>query len=434
MAQTLAELTVDINARFDEVNAALNQLKGNCEKAQSGFQALSTGAISMSFMAAQQIIQDIMRVGEQMGEVAAKAEEYGHSIAVASQTLSMSTTDVQKFGYALQMEGGSIDQLIPAVKFMSNSLLTLNDASGKANAGSSLLKNGLDRLGIDAQQFSLMPVAEQLDTVFRKIGDVTNANDRVTITTEIFGRGAANLIPVMQNWSKEQDKLNGMLKQFGLTDSQIKNLDDLKSESNLIGIAMQSTGAIITSDLKPAIMELMSEGVKLAHDFSDFIKNNPEVIKSFEEIVDVVVKLTEALAWLLAKTEEVVTMPGTAAAAVNNAIYGMANGPGLQLAPGVAQRAASQQGAAKIPGYATGGIAWNPQLAMVGENGPEAITPIGQAGGIGSSLTVNVGNYMGDEISKRGLVRDLQRILNEENRRRVHPPTETNYYSVGGHL
>jgi len=31
-------------------------------------------------------------------------------------------------------------------------------------------------------------------------------------------------------------------------------------------------------------------------------------------------------------------------------------------------------------------------------------------------------------------VRDLQRIMNEESRRSVHKPTETNFYSVGGHL
>jgi hypothetical protein len=52
----------------------------------------------------------------------------------------------------------------------------------------------------------------------------------------------------------------------------------------------------------------------------------------------------------------------------------------------------------------------------------------------GNSVTVNVGSYFGDEISKRALVRDIQRILNEENRRSSHKPTETSFYSVGGHL
>jgi len=93
----------------------------------------------------------------------------------------------------------------------------------------------------------------------------------------------------------------------------------------------------------------------------------------------------------------------------------------------------------KPPGtYATGGIFNRPTLGIIGEAGPEAVIPLDRLAGMGGggSTTVNlsVGNYMGDEVSKRALVRDISRILNEENRRMVHKPTETNYYSVGGHL
>jgi len=85
---------------------------------------------------------------------------------------------------------------------------------------------------------------------------------------------------------------------------------------------------------------------------------------------------------------------------------------------------------------AMGGIVTSPQIRLVGESGPEAIVPLSQYGGMGggSTVNINVGNYMGDEMSKRALVRDIQRILNEENRRSVTPATRTNYYSVGGHL
>jgi hypothetical protein len=54
--------------------------------------------------------------------------------------------------------------------------------------------------------------------------------------------------------------------------------------------------------------------------------------------------------------------------------------------------------------------------------------------GGGSNVTVNVGSFMGDELSLREFTRRIQRILNEENRRSVTPATRTNYYSVGGHL
>lgn len=90
---------------------------------------------------------------------------------------------------------------------------------------------------------------------------------------------------------------------------------------------------------------------------------------------------------------------------------------------------------AGISRTAMGGIVTSPQIRLVGESGPEAIVPLSQMGGMGgSTININVGNYMGDELSKRALVRDLQRIMNEETRRSVHKPSETSFYSVGGHL
>ena len=89
---------------------------------------------------------------------------------------------------------------------------------------------------------------------------------------------------------------------------------------------------------------------------------------------------------------------------------------------------------AGVPRTAMGGIVTSPQIRLVGESGPEAIVPLSQMGGMGGNTFNFNGPYMGDDISKRALVRDIQRIMNEESRRSVHKPTETTYYSPGGHL
>ena len=47
-------------------------------------------------------------------------------------------------------------------------------------------------------------------------------------------------------------------------------------------------------------------------------------------------------------------------------------------------------GGINIPGFADGGIVTRPQLAMVGEKGPEAIIPLSKMGGMGGGITVNV--------------------------------------------
>jgi len=91
---------------------------------------------------------------------------------------------------------------------------------------------------------------------------------------------------------------------------------------------------------------------------------------------------------------------------------------------------------ANVGVHAAGGIFTRPTLGIIGDV-PEAVIPLSKLGNMGggnSTVNVNVGNYIGDDLSKRALVRDLQRIMNEETRRSVHKPTETTYYSPGGHL
>jgi hypothetical protein len=83
---------------------------------------------------------------------------------------------------------------------------------------------------------------------------------------------------------------------------------------------------------------------------------------------------------------------------------------------------------------ASGGIVTRPTRALIGESGPEAVIPLSQMGNMGGGLTVNVGSFMGDEISLREFTRRIKRIYDEESRRSSFKPTETSYYSAGGHL
>jgi phage-related minor tail protein len=43
-----------------------------------------------------------------------------------------------------------------------------------------------------------------------------------------------------------------------------------------------------------------------------------------------------------------------------------------------------------IPSLAQGGIVNRPTLAMIGEKGPEAVVPLGKAGGVGGGITINI--------------------------------------------
>lgn len=61
-------------------------------------------------------------------------------------------------------------------------------------------------------------------------------------------------------------------------------------------------------------------------------------------------------------------------------------------------RTGAPTGDYNVPGFAEGGIAWTPQLAMVAEKGPEVITPMSKVGGMGK-VTVNFINESGYPIA-----------------------------------
>jgi hypothetical protein len=204
---------------------------------------------------------------------------------------------------------------------------------------------------------------------------------------------------------------------------------------NTLGDLAEEIGGVLT----PAINDLLKNSIiPTVEKIIEWVKLNPDLIKG---IGLVAVGLLAGGGLIFA-----MSMLAKAIAAVNTALIILQSltGAGLiKVAIGVVGALATM-GAVnemmkstpipEIPGHAAGGIVTSPQLAMVGEAGPEAIIPLGKMGGMGNSVTVNVGNYLGDEISRRDLVRDIKLILDEENRRLITPATRTDYYSVGGHL
>ena len=67
-----------------------------------------------------------------------------------------------------------------------------------------------------------------------------------------------------------------------------------------------------------------------------------------------------------------------------------------------------------IPGLAHGGIVTSPTLAMVGENGPEAVVPLNQMGGL--TINFNESVFMEKEESINKLADRVNRVIQRNQR------------------
>ena len=62
---------------------------------------------------------------------------------------------------------------------------------------------------------------------------------------------------------------------------------------------------------------------------------------------------------------------------------------------------------APIPRLANGGIVNSPTLALIGEAGPEAVVPLSRGGGLGTTININGGSFIGTNS------RDVARMLGD---------------------
>ena len=103
--------------------------------------------------------------------------------------------------------------------------------------------------------------------------------------------------------------------------------------------------------------------------------------------------------------------------------------------PVIGESLRSMTGVDKIPHLAKGGIINKPTIAMIGEDGPEAVVPLSQRnnpGGVGMgggtyNITVNAGGIT-DRTDKRSLAREIGNMIQQEMARNIGGSTMRGRY------
>ncbi len=185
----------------------------------------------------------------------------------------------------------------------------------------------------------------------------------------------------------------------------------------------------------PAIINLLNQFANLITKAVEWITKHPDLVKAF---LAVGIAIATVGAALKAAAIAMAFIQALSGAGLVKVLAGLAVGGAAVLAINQAMETPATE-TSTIPAAASGGIFTRPTLAMIGEGGPEAAIPLsslGNMGGIGGGTTelhVHIGNYIGDDTTKRQLIRDLQGVLNEETRRFRFNPSKTEPYG-GNHL
>jgi hypothetical protein len=392
----LSKLFVVIGAKTDEFEKSLDKMKISLDKIGTGMMVaggLIAAGLGAAFKAAESERVNIVKLGQALKNVGVNYDD------IAENLENVISLTQRKTGIGDDKQRDSLRALITTTGDYKKSL--------------ELLPLALD-----------LAVAKDMDavTAAELLGRVLQGNVSMLTRYGIVIREGATSSEALAEIQKRVG---------GAAEAALSPIQSLQAS---MGDLAESIGG----SLVPVINDLLQNNIiPFVNKLGEWIKTNPEVVKSAVVLAGALLA-GGGLIWAFTSLSKAIV-------AVNTALIVLQSLTGagiLKVIAGLAVAGAGvfamnklMEGSGSIPAHASGGYFTTPHLAMIAENGPEAVLNEQQLGYMGgTSLTLNVGNYMGDDMSRRELVRDIQQILNEENRRSVSPSTKTQYYSVGGHL
>ena len=392
MANEIGDLVIKIQADVSNMQASLSKIGAQTKETGTGFTALGVGIGMMAVQAGMAIIQNI---GSALQAVTIDASNMAKEILDVAEATGLNTDEVQKFQLAADMEGKSFDTVTSMVKFYSKAMeqALLAADSGKVNEAS----KSFEALGINLPAFKLMSTGQQLDVLIPKLMGMTNANDRMVAGQALLGRGFINNIDIMNAYVNEGPKIEAMAKKFGIPKEALQSTAQLKQGMGELKFITDNLALKIGSELVPILMKMEPLIMKIATAISDWL-NNPKNIEGLTKLADGVGKFID----LLLKAQ-----------ALYEGLSKWTSEHQLPVMLGLEKPKYA---------YASGGIASSPQIASIGESGPEAVIPLSKMGGMGGgvNVTIQAGAFMGSREDARSFARMLQELMRNENNTRTY--------------
>lgn len=185
-------------------------------------------------------------------------ESGGHIKDLASRT-GLSTTAVQKLGYAAKLTGADIDQVGKAADKMNVKL-------GNALSGNNEAIKAFQQLGLDPSRLAGMNNDQRFDAIVSALSKVDDASLKAKLGMDVFGKGFAALLPIMGQGADSARALGDELERMGgvISPEDLERLDLLDDSLTKFSItararAGQAIGFLVeNSDELIAVTEVLA--------------------------------------------------------------------------------------------------------------------------------------------------------------------------------
>lgn len=441
MAMDLGDAKLTLKAEdktktaFGEIEKSTNKMSANFKKAGLAITAMGVGlAIALGKM-----VTSYAKAGDEVAKMAKRTGFGTEALSELRHVAGLAGTDL-----------GSIEK---AAKKMSK---TLVDAS----EGMTTYIRAFDRIGLSAEELMKLSPEEQFWAIAEAISKLENQAIKAATAVDIFGRAGTMLIPMLDMTTEELAAARQEAHDLGLVFDAEAAAAAEKFQDALLSLKGSMTGIMhtIADELMPVLTEHILKITEAIKGIIEWTKEHPRLTKALVAFLGVMTALTITggpmllfigflpqikagilmVAGVLTKTlipaiirtmASLIAMlaamgpAGWAMIAAGVVAAGLAITGLIQYLKGVGENAAligaGEELGVPIVAGAKGGLVTRPTLALLGERGPEAVVPL--AGGAGAinpqSITIHIGNFMGDESSLRAFSRKVKEIIGQDTRR-----------------
>lgn len=252
-------------AKLSALGSSLGNLKGKLSGVGDGF--------SKSFGRAQSVLLAGGGAIAALSLFVKKTADAGDAVADISQRVGVSSDMLQRWRYAAQLSGSSVETMDLGIERFSKNLSAAAAGTGEAlgplKAMGIRLKDNSGRLR--SQEDILLDVADAM----QKIPD---AEDRLRVSSALFGKGSQNLVTML---GEGRDGLQGMFSDFqkmggGFDQKTLQGAADFNDNMDKLGFTISSLAASFASQLFPILNETITR-------FQVWAASNKDTIKQFAE-------------------------------------------------------------------------------------------------------------------------------------------------------
>jgi transcriptional regulator with XRE-family HTH domain len=257
------------------------------EKAASINESLETingtiGSVGKTF----QLLSEIMVggiVGEKLAELANMSGEYAEKIEHASQETGIAAESLEGLKFAAEVSNVGFDTLQKSLTLLSRNMAMASSGTGTAS-------QAFKAFGLDAKQLTQIPLDQALMKISDAFKGTADSQEKLAAATAIFGRGARELIPFLDQGSQGIEGLKQKAADLGLTlnGETLESLDKMHGQFLVMHGAMESVGLVLSQALIPGFANMatkFTEGVTKGGPFKDFIDDLATAIKASVTIV-----------------------------------------------------------------------------------------------------------------------------------------------------